>query len=78
MVKVHLGWLRGRKGPPVVSALHYLRLSALARNGHFDSATLTEIYRVSRPTWPASLPGQPRWFYEPPEPADGSPTQPGK
>jgi len=77
VAKLRLGLLRGRKGPQVVSPLHYLRLSGLARNGHFDSATLGEIYRVSRPTWPASLPGHPRWFYETDKPAEETPAQAG-
>ena len=73
MAKVHLGRLRGRKDPQVVSPLHYLRLRGLVRQKHFDSATLAEIYRVSRATWPASLPGQPRRFYEGDGPVEGNP-----
>ena len=75
---LHLGRSRGRKDPQVVSSLKYLRLRALALRGHFDSATLAEIWRVSRPTWPASLPGHPRWFYETDKPVEETPAQGGE
>jgi len=77
MTKVHLGRLRARKHPQVVTSLRYLMLRALALRGRFDSATLGEIYRVSRPTWPDSLPGQPRLFYETEKPVEETPAQGG-
>jgi hypothetical protein len=78
MAKVHLGRLRSGKDPRIVSSLKFMMLRAKRGAGAIDSATLDEIYRVSRPTWPSSPPGQPRWWYEPPEPADGTPTQAGE
>lgn len=64
MAKVHLGHLRSRNDPRIVSLLRYMMLQGLCRRGHFDPKELDELYRISRPTWPASLPGQPRWWYE--------------
>lgn len=75
---LHLGRSQGRKDPRVVSSLKFMMLRAKRGAGAIDSATLDEIYRVSRPTWPASLPGQPRWWYESDGPVDGDRAQGGE